>query len=50
MDLTNESDLWEFSTGLYKLSNTDIDFFTFLFVDDDNEVIGALRFTNDYFE
>jgi hypothetical protein len=49
-DLRNEEDLWELSVGLCKFANTDIHFFTLVFVNDDKKVKGALRFNRSYFE
>ncbi|MEI6948594.1 dsDNA nuclease domain-containing protein [Paraflavisolibacter sp. H34] len=49
-DVSSSDDLITLSFGLTSLSNTDIDFFSFVFVNKDGEAIGAYRFTRDYFE
>lgn len=49
-DTSNEDELWNLSTGLSDLATTDIDFFTFLLVDDNNQVTGAFRVGQQYFE
>ncbi|MDF2188305.1 dsDNA nuclease domain-containing protein [Paraflavitalea sp. CAU 1676] len=51
-DLTNkrQNDLFDLSMGLHKLTETGIHFFTFVFVDRNEGVVGSLRFASEYFE
>jgi hypothetical protein len=49
-DHAQENDLWDFSIGLRDLSATGVHFFTFLFIDANKQLTGALRFQNHYFE
>lgn len=45
-----QNDLFDLSMGLHKLAGTGIHFFTFVFVNEEKEVVGSLRFNSDYFE
>jgi hypothetical protein len=47
---TEQNDLFDLSIGLHKLASTGIHFFTFVFVNEEKEVVGSLRFNSDYFE
>jgi hypothetical protein len=51
-DLTDtlQNDLFDLSIGLRKLADTGIHFFTFVFVDEEKEIVGSLRFNSEYFE
>lgn len=49
-DISSGDDFMALSLGLTGLKDTDIDFFSFVFVNEEGEAIGAFRFTRDYFE
>lgn len=49
-DPSNEDELWSFSAGLSELCKTDIHFFTFVFIDDQDQAFNATRFGRGYFE
>ena len=50
LDFSDNDELFNFSVGLCSLCLTGIHFFTFLFINDDNQVTGAMRFQSDYFK
>lgn len=47
---TQQSDLFDLSMGLHKLAGTGIHFFTFVFINEEKEVVGSFRFNSDYFD
>jgi hypothetical protein len=49
-DISSGDDFMALSFGLIGLKDTDIDFFSFVFVNGEGEAISAFRFTRDYFE
>jgi hypothetical protein len=50
LDDFDQNNFFDLSMGLNKLANTGIHFFIFLFLDDNKKIIGALRFSERYFE
>lgn len=49
-EVRNEQDLWDLCLGLRALAETNIDFFTFLIVDDNREVTGGFRVRKELFQ